>query len=210
MTMRTKPIIIPLVIGIHGPRGAGKDTLFARLSELEPRCVRMAFADRLKQDVAPLVREHMRYDPEALTPAQKEAVRPLWIGWGMACRAMDPLHWVKVVVGDIDHRWTWDEEPFIPVVTDVRFENEAGHLRDHFGSAFRLINLVREGAPPPTDEEEKHYRQVAAMADIDLHWGNDTLEGQMEHARRLLDQLGVARTVDALVGRGPMVNTRAA
>ncbi len=139
--------------------------------------------------MAPLIREHLGYDPDNLTPEQKEVVRHSWIGWGMTCRAKDPLHWVKVVVGDIDHRWAYADTPFIPVVTDVRFENEAEYLRKHFGSTFRLINLTRAGSPPPTDEEEKHFRQVAAMADYQLHWGHDSAESQLRHAQQLLDWL---------------------
>lgn len=187
----TTPPTPSLVIGLAATRKSGKDTLAAHLAALDPRFERRAFASRLKQDVAPLIREQLGYDPDNLTDEQKEVCRHAWIGWGMACRAKDPLHWVKVVVGDIDHQWAYADRPFFPTVTDVRFCNEEAYLRSHYVRAFRLINLTREGAPPPTDEEEKHFRQVAAMADYHMHWGGDDEAGQRAHAQRLLDWLGV-------------------
>jgi hypothetical protein len=194
------PSTPPLVVGLHSPRGGGKDTLFQRLNTLNSTFERRAFADKLKEDTAPLIRAHMGYDPDYLTAEQKEIVRPLWIGWGMACRAMDPLHWVKAVTDQIDIHWRGRLHPFIPVVTDVRFENEATCLREHYGEAFRLIDLTRTGAPPPTDEEEKHYRAVATMADLRLKWGGNTLEEQFEHARWVIDRLGVSVTNDVYIG----------
>lgn len=179
----------PLVLGVTGTKCAGKDTLFCRLHTLDSRFMRRAFADRLKQDVAPLIRQHLGYDPSNLSPEEKEVVRHTWIGWGMTCRAKDPLYWVKVVVGDIDHHWSWSDTPVIPIVTDVRFPNEAEYLREHYGRAFKLVNLTREGQPPPTTEEEKHFRQVAGMADFHLTWGNDTIKGQLAHAERLIGWL---------------------
>ena len=181
----THPTNQPLVLGISATRQSGKDTLVGHILDIDPRCYRVAFADRLKRDVAPLIREEMGFNPDNLTPEQKEIVRPLWIGWGMAQRARDPLHWVKIVTREIQETWKFASQA-IPACADFRFCNEVAHFRDTFGPAFVLINLTREGAPPPTDEEEKHYRQVAAMADYHLNWGNNTKEERLEIAHQVL------------------------
>lgn len=191
----TNPPYPTLVLGLTGTRAAGKDTLFLCLHTIDHRFERHAFADALKADVAPLIREKLRYDPDALTAEEKEVVRHLWIGWGMTCRAHSPLHWVNVVIGNIDHGWAWRDAPFVPVVTDVRFENEVTALRARYRSAFKLVNLVREGAPPPTDEEEKHFRKVEALADIHVKWGFDSPNTQMNTARELIARLTAAPVV---------------
>ena len=181
-----------LILGISGNRQAGKDTLFTCLQKIDSRFYHYAFANQLKDDTASLVANHMGYDPYNLTPEQKEIVRPLWIGYGMAQRARDPLHWVKVVANDIIQIQTvagkWDCKPEIcpiPVVVDFRFENEVKYFRETFGDSFKLINVERNPAPPPTEEEMKHCEAVKAMSDYRVVWGNDTEEQRDDIARHI-------------------------
>lgn len=182
-----------LVIGLSGCRQVGKDGLFRSFHSLNNRCYRKAFADRLKEDVEPLIRAQFGFDPKNLAPAEKEIVRSLYIGYGMAWRAADPLHWVKIVSQEIDQIATIETGiEHVAVVCDFRFENECQYFRDRYGNAFRQINVTRIGSPPPTDEEEKHFRKVAAMADYSLNWGNDTEEQQLGHARRVLEWVGLS------------------
>jgi hypothetical protein len=181
-----------IIVGLTATRNSGKDTLFECFHELNPAFRHRAFANALKRDVAGIVRDHMGFDPDNLTPEQKEIVRPLWIGYGMAQRARDPLHWVKVVARDIEmDRGSDSGTPRIETVVDCRFENEVNYFRERFGSSFYLINITRAGAPPPTEEEEKHCHKVAAMADYHLNWGKDTKEERLNHARRILKWLDI-------------------
>lgn len=180
----------PLVLGISGNRGVGKDTLCSHLCALNPHIRRIAFADRLKEDVAPLIQSQFGYDSLSLTPEQKEIVRHLYIGYGMAWRAKDPLHWVKIVANQIE-----DEAMISPTcihcVTDFRFTNEVQFFRERFGDEFRLVNVVRDGAPAPTEEEEKHFRQVSAMADYRVEWGHDNLADQQARVYDLMGTLHI-------------------
>ena len=179
-------------IALTSTRGCGKDTLYSHFAALDPCFSRYAFADCLKEDLRPLLLEQFGFDILNCTNAQKELVRGILIAYGMAWRALDPLHWVRKVVDQI--REDVARDPLvIPCITDVRFENEAQHLREAFPLRLTLINLTREGSPPPTEEEEKHFRQVAAMADLHLNWGNDTEEQRAAHARALLGRLGWER-----------------
>ncbi len=110
------------------------------------------------------------------------------IAYGCAWRERDPEHWVKVVVQEILIRAAMTEGAFLPVVTDVRFPNEVALLRASFGSALFHVDVARHDAPPPTAEEEKHYRAVCLMADYRILWGGDTFERQLETARIVLDR----------------------
>lgn len=184
----------PLVIGLHGTRGSGKDTLFSRLEEIHGQYGRVAFAQALKMDLRPFTLQHFDIDALTCEGADKELIRPMLIAYGMAQRARDPLYWCKRATDQIAVDWAARDADFVPVVTDVRFENEVHHLRRTFPRDSRhagvvIVNVTRDGAPPPTEEEEKHYRDVAALADIHFHWGNDSWGEQCEKARKLHDDI---------------------
>lgn len=185
-----QPIGPQHVVGLGSAKQVGKDTLCAHLRSLDRRFHRFAFADRLREDLADLIRHRFGWDPNALTVEQKEITRPLLIAYGMAWRRIDPLHWVKVVIEQIDTLSSIHPD-LIPVVTDVRFVNEATYLRRHYGEAFKLVQLNRVDAPPPTDEEERHWRDVAALADLTITWGRDDEESQLAIARQLCTDLNI-------------------
>lgn len=192
----TQQSIDPMhIIALTSTRRCGKDTIYQHFHSLNRNIVRFAFADALKEDLRPLISKQFGFDIMDCTTDQKELVRDILIAYGMTWRAVDPLHWVKVVVNQISSAKTVAPS-IIPCVTDVRFENEAQYLRDTFGARFSLINLMRDGSPPPTEEEKKHFKQVAEMADSHLKWGNNTAEEQRETARRVLEnQLGIKTVV---------------
>ena len=175
-----------IVIGIHSTRQCGKDTLFRHLNALDARFQRFAFADELKRDLHPFILKHFGFDIWTCTAAQKELVRPLLIAYGCAQREVDIDHWAKKVVEQINIEGL--KRDIIPVVTDVRFESEYHLLRKAFGKAFILVDLTRIDSPEPTEEEKKHYLTVAGLADYLVHWGHDTEEQQLSHARNLLER----------------------
>lgn len=180
----------PLVLGLAATRQVGKDTLFARLSTLDYRFRRFAMADALKSDLATFVLQNFGVDVWTAEGEDKELVRPVLIAYGMCQRERDPGYWVKKVMAQIDAAATLSPD-IIPTVCDVRFVNEALYLSAHYGDSFKLVNLTRDGAPPPTEEERKHFRAVEERADMRLHWGGDTLEKQLDYARQVCVRFGV-------------------
>lgn len=178
---------------ICGTRRSGKDTLGRLLAELTGfRCTRYAYANQLKADLRPFVMENFGFDSEDCTPEEKEIIRPILISYGCAQRAVDINHWVDIVIRDINlDMQIVDNVNMVPVVTDGRFPNEVTRMREQYGAALKVLNLTRIGAPPPTDEEEKHYRQVADMADLRFNWGAETETEQADRAREVLEWLGV-------------------
>lgn len=175
------------VLLIGSTKMVGKDTLYQRLAQLDSRFTRFSFADQLKDDLNPLIRGRFGFDIWTCKPEEKELVRPILIKYGMAQRQRDPDHWVKRLYELIEARWVHHPN-IIPVITDGRFLNEVDFFKSIYpGSIF--VQLFRDGAPPPTDEEEKRWRQLAAQADITIKWGNNTEEEQLEHARKLIERL---------------------
>lgn len=174
-------------------RQVGKDTLAALLKRLNPAFTRYSFADALKEDLEPFIRQHFGFSIWDCTPGEKELVRSLLIAYGMARRQQDPDCWVKRTLGDIDtdlRVLSGINVPCIPVITDGRFLNEITLVKERYPGA-RFINVERFGAPPPTDEEEKHYREVAKLADYHLVWGNDTEDEQLQRAREIIKWMEV-------------------
>ncbi len=181
------------LLSISGTRSVGKDTLYHRLRTLNPAFRRYAFADAVRNDLAPFIQLHYGFDIWNCTPEEKEIARPLLIAHGMGMRAKDELHWVKIIARQLESDLAANPD-MIGTLNDGRFINECTFFRDRYGEAFKQVNVTRVGSPTPTDEEEKHYRQVAAMADRHLSWGNDTEEDQLEQARILMERFGIPLT----------------
>lgn len=179
------------VLCLASPRGCGKDTLYTRLHSLYPLFRRAAFADSLKDDLEPFILHHFGFNIWTCTAEQKELVRPLMIAYGCAQREVDIDYWVKRVVDQIKEVRV-KSPASISVITDVRFASEWECLQRNFGDSLILVNIERDGAPPPTSEEEKHFRKVASLAHYTLRWGNDTEEQQLAHARRVLEWVGLS------------------
>ena len=186
----------PSIILLAGNRQVGKDTFYDLLAKARPGLFRgYSFADELKNDLDPISKLMFSVRTKDLDAKEKEIVRPILISYGCAWRAIDPLHWVKVVDRQIEfdramldgmdgHKPTW-----IPVCRDVRFCNETTYFKDRFGTNnVILASISRIGAPEPTDEEKINSPLVGAMADYFVIW--ETLKKEsdrMKHVERFLD-----------------------
>lgn len=164
----------PQVICISGTRKAGKDTLLKILTAIDGRISRFSFADRLKQDIYPLLMDQFSIDPFDCNDSEKELIRPIMIAYGCAWRNVDENHWVKIVVNSANMQCSVQENTIIGI-SDIRFMNELKYFRKEYGSNMFHIDVSRDGAPPPTEEEERHFREVKSLADYHLNWGNDEM-----------------------------------
>ena len=178
-----------LVLGISGTRNAGKDTLFSHLKAIDPRFQHFAFAATLKADLRQLIQSQFGVDPLTAEGKDKELIRPILVAYGCVWRDVDIDHWAKTVAAQITENRENNPQPFIGCCCDFRFVSEVELFRKTFGPSFRLINVFRTDAPPPTDEEQKHFQKVAAMADYSITWGNDTEAQRAETAAKLIQWL---------------------
>lgn len=177
---------LSFVLGLTGPRQSGKDTLFGCLNLCNCSLVRYALADELKTSLGELIKQQFGWRSDTSVASQKEILRPLYIGYGMSWRAADPLHWVKIVDQKIKLGMPSLVE-VIPCITDFRFPNEVEFFKHYYKNQFHLIEVTRDGAPDPTDEEKKHVKEMSKLADYHLKWGNDNLQQQLQVAKKVLN-----------------------
>lgn len=69
-------------IALHGYARTGKDTVGKILMQLFPGMIRRAYGDIIKEDMDPLIREHLGFSAFTEDDAQKALIRPLLIQWG--------------------------------------------------------------------------------------------------------------------------------
>jgi hypothetical protein len=135
-------------IGLIGLAGSGKDTAADALVELG--YWRNAFAAHLK-DLA----YGFGWDGK-----KDERGRALLQDLGMAARKYNPKFWIEQISwpakASRGSRWP-------QVYTDVRFQNEADHVREHGGI---IVRIVRPGQSAENHESE--LNQSAVAADIEV------------------------------------------
>lgn len=178
----------PKILLLGATRQTGKDTLCQRLTELDSRFWRFSYADPLRDDLSALFADRFGVYIYNCTPQEKELVRPIMIAYGMAQRRRDPDYWVKRTLTNIEARFVHHSNS-IPVVTDCRFMNELDLMKREYDATFVFVE--RDGAPPPTDEEEKHWPALKERADLVFRWGNNTVEEQLERAKEVARLVGV-------------------
>lgn len=173
---------------VSGVRRSGKDTLITLLHGLDSRFERFSFADRLKEDLISLLGDQFNIDPFNCSEEQKELVRPILIAYGCAWREVNKNHWVELVIERAQFRQRVMSD-MIVAVSDGRFTNEIKAFRDFYGKNLFHIDVSRTDGPPPTEEEERNFRQVQEMADYKLVWGNDSMSARIEKATMVYNWL---------------------
>ena len=203
----------PLLLGLTGHAGVGKDTVGDMLRAAGWHTTSLAAALRLE------VVQAWGIDPELLTqregkerptPALMVArtPSPAWLQWaadqghalieprsprwalqqwGSFRRAQQPDYWIAQV-----HRWLaqvwWGSPQARCVITDVRYPNEAAALRAQGGRIVRVhrpANAVTLGPDTATHDSEQHTQ---ITADLDLVNDGDLYDLAIE-LHRLVHQL---------------------
>lgn len=144
--------VAPPLIALTGRAMSGKDTAFGFLRELEPRIVRVAFADPLKQDVAKLFNVEV-----GEIEARKPLFRPVLQAYGVARRELcGSDYWIQRAGLAIQAA---RKAGHPVVVTDVRFCNEAAYLRS-LGGVLVRISRPRFDSAVPTHVSELESDQI--------------------------------------------------
>jgi hypothetical protein len=157
------------VVLVSGTARAGKDTFFDLLSQLNANFIGYSFAFELKEDLKPIVAP-MGIDIHNPTDKQKKIIRNLMISYGCAWREIDINHWVKKVDKHIDKL----EDYWIPVIRDNRFISETEYFINKYGREnILIVEISRNGAPPPPAEELINQPKITAIADVIINWDTD-------------------------------------
>jgi hypothetical protein len=146
---------------------------------------RYAFADSLKQDLAPLFKTQFNIDIFNVESGEKEIIRPIMISYGVTWRNIDINHWVKNVYKNIQT----ESENIIPVITDLRYKNELEFLREKYGDKLIHINITRKDSICPTDEELNNLKHIADKADIQIEWGCNNHEEIFNIVKSVYDKM---------------------
>lgn len=158
------------LIGFGGVATAGKDSALEALRLFRPelKFKRYAFADPLKAELEEIVFANFGFNIWKLTPEQKAVIRPLLVGWGAGKRYIHEDYWLNKIMAEIDH----DNSREIPVITDVRYGNEAAEIKNRDGIVVHITRILPDGnqLPPANEEERINDKIVKALADIKIIW----------------------------------------
>jgi len=175
-----------MIIGITGKKKSGKDTFFKALSENNGNMVRYSFGDDLKAEVAVACGCTVEFIDE-----NKDLFRPMLQWWGTDFRrnCFGKEYWVKKLAARIEAGESIPGLFFvpvqIPVITDVRFLNEAELVRERGGVVVRILG--GQSVAGDTHASEVEMEEIKADYVIQNTEGLDELEEQAKDFLSRLD-----------------------
>ena len=180
------------VIGITGFARTGKDTLCGALLERANEASRrVALADELKREMAPIIKNYFNIDAFTDDDKEKSLIRPLMVAWGGIRREeTQGTHWTGLVtekVKDIVACGGW------AIITDIRYANpkfkndEVNWLKDNGVKLIHLKKYNLTAYPPtsqggglaiwrcytkaPNEQEKTNDKILIGKADFKIEWG---------------------------------------
>lgn len=181
------------LIGIGGVAQCGKDSLFKALSILNPNFIRHSFGDKVKEDLRPVLMAQYGVDIFNCSPKEKEICREVIVTYANLRRdETNGLHWINEAESAVKKSI---ELNLIPVLTDVRYENEAKWIQSLGGIVVHLTKYsVKDGEkiyhPPANEVEAKNDPLLQAVANIKTEWENNLPHSsRITFAENLLKQL---------------------
>ena len=171
----------PMLIGISGKAGVGKDTLGKYLCD-EYRCVHYYFAKPLKEGAKimfaltddQIANKEVPIEPWGISP------RKIWQLLGTEVgRGIDPAIWIKnaeIFIKSVPGRTV--------VITDVRFDNEAIFIRNRGGV---IINIVREQQDIIENRHSSEGGLRSDNIDLTIH-NNGSIEDMCNEVTDMIQQ----------------------
>lgn len=167
------------LISVTGPARAGKDSTFAILSKYL-QVKRVAFADRLKDVTHELCMKLYGISTFTTDNTEKEVIRPILVSVGNTARENNPNIWIDQAKHLVTEA---QKDGFIPVITDVRYPNEARYVQEeNSGLLIHVDRILSDGTlqPPANEFEAENYPILKARADVNIIASNlEELEQQI-------------------------------
>ena len=177
----------PSILGISGVARSGKDTFYSFISS-RIGARRLAFADALKDECREFLVKNIGIYPFTNDPKEKEVIRPFLVTYGTHLRRkLDSSCWIKKIEEDAR---SYIKDEVLPVVTDVRYRNEADWIHSLGGKLIHISRTISlDGQPtllpPSNNEEEESDPLLMECADQLINW--DTFE-DIEECRSIVKQ----------------------
>lgn len=183
----------PLLIGLTGLAGTGKDTVADRLCSAHG-FERHAFAEPLRDmltalltgagiDYAHLFERHLKEQPVPhIGISGRRLMQTLGTEWG---RTLDPDLWVRTAAITLGLHDMPNSTPIHDriVITDVRFPNEAAWIESLGG---RVVRVTRPAPEVAAHVSEQHINQLPCTLAIDNTGTLADLHEQVDELARLL------------------------
>jgi len=184
-----------IIIGLSGVARSGKDTFCLHLlNSFKKRgynAKRFALADQLKIDIRDFLIEKFNIDILNCSPADKEIVRGILVGYGRAMRLKsEGTYWTSLIQEQIEQ-----DDCEVAIITDVRYDEfekdevfwvkkvmdgSLIHVRRYekvmLSSFYPAPSLERHYISPPNSDEASNDPRVRSKADYKLEW--ETFAGE--------------------------------
>ena len=123
---------------------SGKDTFGLYLKKLlnsrGEAAELISFAQALKEDIDPFLKEKVGISAFTQDTEEKTIVRPLLVAYGMTMRMIDENYWVKKIAKSLIENTSKD---IASIITDVRFLNEVRFIKTHAKSCVvHILSLI--------------------------------------------------------------------
>lgn len=157
------------MIGISGYARSGKDTfgecMVKILASFGIKSKTYALASQLKTDIDFLTKSDFGISAFTKNDAEKLIIRPLLVGYGESWRKANPNHWIEVVDSNF-------EPKTLPIITDIRYENEADWILENKGFLLNLNRQLKNGdyIQAANNEEKENSPKVKQKCLFDLAW----------------------------------------
>lgn len=167
----------PIVIGVSGVAGSGKDTFCSMLKKylksFNKECASFSFAEALKKQVRDNSLDLYGIDPTNCSRDEKNIIRPFLVAHGKIMRDLsNGRHWVDIV----DKKIEYDK---INLISDVRYceypEDEVFWIKSNRGvvvhvSRFTFIKDEKIFIGPANSEEDRNDKIIKKLADFNVEW----------------------------------------
>lgn len=167
----------PIVIGVSGVAGSGKDTFCSMLKKylksFNKECAAFSFAEALKKQVRDNSLDLYGIDPTNCSRDEKNIIRPFLVAHGKIMRDLsNGRHWVDIV----DKKIEYDK---INLISDVRYceypEDEVFWIKSNRGvvvhvSRFTFIKDEKIFIGPANSEEDRNDKIIKKLADFNVEW----------------------------------------
>jgi hypothetical protein len=157
------------MIGISGYARSGKDTLGESLCRILKEhgiyAKTFAFANCLKQDINDFCFEKFNISSFTKNDDEKKLIRPLLVGYGESARKKNKNLWIERLQENLPSN-------VLPIVTDIRYENEADWLNSKKGFIINLDRTTKDGIllEPANDQEKINAPLVKKKSFFNLSW----------------------------------------